>query len=96
MPSPFFIFKDEEVFICQRAFPHYLARITYFPETDALIQGQITGYSIFTVFAGTLSGNRVLFNNNWKQDLEAIWRDMADWYYKEIEKNPERFKRWKM
>lgn len=96
--SPFLTFKEEgHIYILQTAFPHYLGKVTHAVDATALVQLQLLGYHIFIDFAGTLGGNAILLNDNWKEQLKNVFQAMAEWYLKErVAIMLERFKKWKL
>lgn len=96
IPDSYLTFRSDNsnLYILQRRHPHYLALISYKPDDTALIEVQVTGYKIWIVFAGTLSGNTVLMTQDWKEQLSSTFIDMADYYlYQRIHKEPERYKK---
>lgn len=98
LTAPYLTIKDgNHIYVLQRAFPHYLGKVQYTQDPGAVIQGQIPMYNIFIVFAGTLGGNRLLLNDDWRTQLENVWEAMCRFYREErIEKMPGRFKRYKI
>lgn len=89
--------EGDVLYILQKRFPHYIGRIQFHPEANPLIQGQIPFYHIYIVFNGALSGNRLLLNDAWQEQIKNIWDEMCKWYREErVEKQPDRFKKYKM
>lgn len=74
--------------ILQTDFPHYIGLIykcTNGNELEAckalhVVSSQVAGYNILITFARAFSGNRVLFTDNIKVDLQAQIDAMASYY----------------
>lgn len=70
--------------------------INYVNANNPLVFKQIGEYSIILAFAGSLEGYKVrVSSENWKEELQNIFNNMAAWFEKEkIENNPGYYKRY--
>lgn len=83
-------------FILQRDFPHYLARISTFPNDIIVPSIPITNYYLWIVFNGTLRGNLIPSHKNTLEDIKFVINDMAIWYYaNHIVPNEKKYKKFK-
>lgn len=89
--------KDEELqyFILQKAFPHYMGRISDYPPERSLLKVPIANYRLWIIFNGTLRGNVIPSFVDVYKEIENVFYDMADWYYHaRIENNKKKYNKW--
>jgi hypothetical protein len=101
--SPYITYRDTDksgvlqYFILQRKFPHYQAVILDRPKDGAIVCMPIPGYQLYVTFAGTIQGNYVLSKADLQQELQTVFEQMTDWYYKErILTDQKKYKKFKI
>lgn len=99
--SPFLTFKDADkegnlqLYILQRAFPHYVGVLSYIPVADSFSCIPLSGHNLWINYAGLLRGNFIPSYGGVNQEIEAVFHSMALWFYSErILKDPKRYKKW--
>jgi hypothetical protein len=100
---PFITFRDKDTngdlqyYILQRAFPHFVGRISASPIEGALSNEPISGYNLWVTFNGTLVGNLIPNYVNIQKEISNVYFSMAAWFYAErIVMDKGRFKRFKI
>ena len=94
--APFVLCMNKQVldhpYILQVAFPHYVGKLLLFPTALSYVEwlatadekhlshAQLPGYRIAVVFAGALSGHRVYATVGWDRELDALLKNMAEFY----------------
>src|ERR1700677_1075570 len=101
--SPFITFKEEDKFgvlqyyILQRAYPHYLGVVAYYPTGEAICQVPVTAHHLYVTFAGVLRGNYIPAHQGVEIEIEPVFHAMALWFYDQrIMKDPKRYKKWQV
>lgn len=98
---PYITYREEgadglKYFIVQKSFPYWRAVITLYPLDNKIAQSiPITGYNLYTSFAGTIEGNRIPFFTNVEKEAQAVLQRMAEWFLENrIKLNPKKYKKW--
>ncbi len=99
--SPFVTYKDTDkegnlqLYILQRAFPHYCGILSYIPVGDAICCIPLSGHNLWINYAGLLRGNFIPSYNDASKEIESVFHSMALWFYSErILVDPKRYKKW--
>lgn len=86
-----------EYFILQKAFPHFLAKVSPFPSTVLVDAAPIAGYNLYMRFSYTLRGMEVPSYKNIIEEIQMVLMDMAAWYLQNrIIKEPKRYFKFKI
>lgn len=101
--SPFVTFRDTDsggvmqYYILQRAYPHYVAKITYYPTGGSICEVPVTGHNLFVSFSGCLRGNYVPAYPKVEEEINAVFHAMALWFYENrILADEKRYKKWQI
>lgn len=85
-----------EYFILQKAFPHFLCKISEHPIGHFFQCAPINEYDLYIVFNSTLRGNVIPSYQSIGDEIRVVMHDMADWFYNNrILKNEKKYKKWK-
>lgn len=100
--KPYITFRETDdngelqYYILQRAFPHYMGVIKASPQ-DSLINAAIPGYYLWVCFCGSLRGNMIPAFKGLRDELAAVYMDMASWYFtNRVEPNEKKYKKFKI
>lgn len=101
--NPFITFRDKDengemqYYILQRAFPHFVGRISPVPIEGALANEPVAGYNLWITWNSTLRGNFIPDYRNFDKEIANVFIDMATWFYAErIAMDKNRFKKFKI
>jgi hypothetical protein len=101
--EPFITFRDTDkngelqYYILQRAFPHFIGVIKYKPSDTALYYISVSAHHLYILFAGTLQGNFLPGYKDAVEEMEAVIRNMAEWFYaNRVIVEPNKYKKWKI
>ena len=88
---------DLQYYILQRAFPHFVGRISAIPIEGALANEAIAGYNLWVTFNGTLVSNLIPNYRNIQEEISQVFFSMAAWFYAErVVMDKSRFKKFKI
>jgi hypothetical protein len=85
--SPYITYRENDemgnlqYFILQTQFPNYVCMLSTYPMDSIIEPVQITGYSLWLIFQGTLSGRLIPNIRNIDKEIYAIMESMSQWYY---------------
>ena len=98
--SPFVTFRDTDkagvmqYYILQRAYPHFLGVITYYPTGETIYQTPVAGHHLYVTFNGVLRGNFLPAHQGVETEIQVVFEAMALWFYSErIMKDPKKYKK---
>lgn len=84
-------------YILQKKFPHYTGLLVTNPREGALVNAPIPSYMLWVTFAGCLNGNFVPGYADALEEIEFVFRDMANWYYENrLSDNPKKYSKFKI
>jgi hypothetical protein len=99
--EPFITFRDTDrqgnlqYYILQRDYPHYCGMIVEKRSDTAIMQMPVAKHHLYVEYAGTIRGSYVPGHKDVMQEIEHVFRHMAEWYYEHrIVPDPKRFKKW--
>lgn len=93
--SPYIYFEEEgESFILQRAFPHFVGKITS-SMPNKLASFPIAGYYMYVTIVGTIRGNVFPSYNQPQSELNDIASEMAGFSLKYIIEKEDKYKQYK-
>lgn len=91
--DPFITFQNQgEYYILQSKHPNYIGKILrfesdkemeFYNNSDSIYSTTVPGYRIGITFSGALQGNQLLFHPQWRDELRAIFENMAQFYLKD-------------
>lgn len=100
--NPFITYTEtidgvKRYFILQKAFPNYVGEIKTFHKERSICYKPISGHMLWVDFAGRIDGNFVPAYKTALQEMDAIFEQMANWYYEhEILPNPKKYLKFKI
>lgn len=99
--EPFVTYRDKDrtgilqYYILQRDYPHYVGLISETRSETAIMQMPITKHNLYVIYSGTIRGYYAPGYKDAMQEIEHVFRHMAEWYYhNRIVPDPKRFKKW--
>lgn len=101
--NEFITFRDKDkkgnlqYYVCGREYPHFVGRIGMTPEKVVVDAIPMTGYKLFMIFCGTLSGNRIPALDKIDEQITSSLMKMSAWYYENrILVDEKRYKKFKI
>jgi hypothetical protein len=101
--NQFITFRDKDengemqYYVLQRAFPHFVGRISPVPIEGALANEPVAGYNLYVTFNGTLVGNLIPNYRNIQAEISSVFLSMALWFHAErVLLDTSRFKKFKI
>lgn len=103
MSQPFITYRELnegklEYYILQKAFPHYLCRVSNNPYEEVFFKSEIPGHNMVVILVGTLRGEMVIpgYKNVNEEILDTL-ANMAAWFWAErIQENPKKYEKFKI
>lgn len=103
MDIPYITFRELnkgklEYYILQKAFPHYLCRVSTNPYEEVFFKSEIPGYNMVVILVGTLRGDMVIPGyKDVNEEILAVMSNMAAWFWAErIQENHKKFEKFKI
>lgn len=99
---PFITFRETEngqlnYYILQKAFPHFVGRISNNPYEEAIFKAPIPGYNMIVILQGSLRGGEIPNYKDVVNEIEGVMNNMAAWFYTDrIIGNEGKFKKFKI
>lgn len=87
MSQPYITYRElnNEGLLCyyvlQKAFPHYVAIISYGKLEDSIYSEPVAGYNLWLNFNGCLRGRFMPSYKDVLEDIRICLMDMAIWFY---------------
>ena len=84
---PFITYREQDeagrlcFYILQNAHPHYIGLLVTYPVEGALVNMPLPEYNLWITYAGVLIGNYVPGFVGVEVEMDAIYANMAEWYY---------------
>lgn len=87
-----------EYYILQKAFPHYLMRVSTNLYEEVHFKSEIPGYNMQVVLVGTLRGEMILPGyKDVAEEVQMAMQNMAAWFCADrILENPNKFEKFKI
>lgn len=102
MTAPFITYRELHegklnYYILQKAFPHYLMRVSTNSYEEVLMKSEIPGYSMMVVCEGTLRGGFIPNYRDVGDEIQAVMQNAAAWFWADrIQRNPTKYKKFKI
>lgn len=100
--SPYITFRELnngklEYYILQKAFPHYVGRLSTNQYEEALFKSEMPGYAMIIVLEGTLRGAAIPNYRDVADEIQSCLQNMAAWFWAErIQENQKKFEKFKI
>jgi len=101
--SEFITYRDKDrngnlqYYVCSREYPHFVGRIGFTPDKLVVDAVPISGYNLFVIFGGTLSGMRIPALDKVDEQITSMLLKMSSWYFQNrIINDEKRYKKFKI
>jgi len=89
--------EDDQYFILQKEFPHFVAKVSDQPIVNFIQPLPISNYNLWLIFHATLRGNMIPSYKDIHKEIVSVMNAMAIFFYEQrILQNEKKYKKWKI